>query len=210
MGTFKDITGQRFGKLVVLECYHNSSRVGGRHNATCKCLCDCGTVCIKSKNSLGTGNTKSCGCIRNTLNGKSQHPLYSVWWRMKDRCHKEDHPDYPLYGGRGIKLCDDWLNDYTKFYDWSLANGYEKGLYIDRIDNDKGYSPSNCRWATAIVQANNTSRNVYYECNGECHTEAEWARIAGLKRSTLQGRLRRGWSIEDAISKPLAPKKVSE
>lgn len=163
MSTVKDLTGQRFGRLIVIE-RAGSTPTG---QATWICLCDCGTKCIIEGTRLRKGNTKSCGCLhidstrkRFSKHGKSGTRLYNVHKEMIQRCSNLKHKNYDRYGGRGITVCDEWKNDFEAFYDWSMANGYdEKALYgqctIDRIDNDKGYSPDNCRWVDYKVQSNN-------------------------------------------------------
>lgn len=125
---------------------------------------------------------------------------------MKGRCYNPNNPEYHLYGGRGITICDEWLNDCSKFYKWAYENGYDENakkfsLSIDRIDVNKGYSPDNCRWADAYTQANNTRKNVYYELNGEKHTLAEFARMFNIKYSTLYSRVvQRNKDLAESIS----------
>jgi hypothetical protein len=122
---------------------------------------------------------------------------------MVARCHRKNTKAYPAYGGRGITVCDEWKNSFQSFYDWAMENGYNDGLSIDRIDNDKGYSPVNCRWVTMDTQSNNRRSNVTVEYNGESHTVAEWAKILGIKYGTLHKRLEEGWSAEDAFHTPV-------
>jgi Fic family protein len=119
---------------------------------------------------------------------------------MKSRCNDPTNAYYNRYGGRGIKVCDEWYKDFMKFYNWSIANGYSDKLSIDRINNDKGYCPDNCRWTTAKIQANNTSQNKRVEYNGETHTIAEWSDIVGIKQNTITYRLKRGWSVERTLT----------
>ena len=122
---------------------------------------------------------------------------------MKDRCYRESDAAYARYGGRGIKMCDDWLDSFVSFEEWAVNNGYTENLTLDRIDVNKGYSPENCRWATWLTQANNQTRNHYVTYNEETKTVAEWAREKGLAYNTLCSRLTRyGWSIEDALETP--------
>ncbi len=118
--------------------------------------------------------------------------LYRIWKCMKTRCHNQNHQAYDRYGARGITVCDEWKDDFQAFYDWAMANGYEDHLTIDRKENDKGYSPDNCRWVTAKVQANNRKNNVLVTINGETKTIAQWAEQCGLKYDTVLKRYNKG------------------
>lgn len=139
----------------------------------------------------------SCGCYnresfikRSTTHGSSDTPLYNVWRSMCQRCDNANHKSYHRYGGRGIKVCDEW-NTFERFRDWALDNGYDNGLTLDREHNDGGYYPDNCRWVSQQVQTNNRSNNHYITYNGETRTQAEWARLFRVNYSTLQGRIKR-------------------
>lgn len=153
-----DLTGQRFGKLVVLE------HVGrGRW----KCRCDCGNECVKHSVCLRDGRSDNCGCMtgkkiseNDTKHGGCGTKLYEVWKSMRRRCSSPKSQDYPEYGGRGITVCNEW-QDFAAFRDWALMNGYREGLSIDRVDPDDGYNPSNCRWTnvgTQVWNRRNTRR----------------------------------------------------
>lgn len=131
---------------------------------------------------------------------KPKTKLYRVWSTMKERCYNPNHIKYKNYGARGITICDEWKNSFKAFRDWAYANGYEEGLSIDRIDNNKNYEPSNCRWATMTQQANNKSTNRLIEIDGETHTMTEWSRISGIKAQTIWARLvKYGYSNRDAV-----------
>lgn len=137
-----------------------------------------------------------------TVNGQCPR-LYKVWAGMKARCGNPRSPAYHRYGGRGIRVCEEW-QDFAVFHAWAIANGYEPGLSIDRTDNDGPYSPENCRWVTAREQSYNTSRNHYLTHNGRRQTVREWARELGMRPNTLLMRLRIGWPVERALTTPVA------
>lgn len=130
-------------------------------------------------------------------------PLNVLWYHIKERCYNKKSKSFHRYGGRGITVCDEWLHSSEAFKSWALAAGYKPGLEIDRIDNDKGYSPENCRWVTKTQNARNTSKNKCIEWNGETHPLSEWCEILGLEYNTINMRLYRGWSFEKAVSTPL-------
>lgn len=126
--------------------------------------------------------------------------LYHVWERMKDRCYNKNSSAFQRYGGRGIKVCDEWKDDFQTFMDWSVSHGYDVNLTIDRINNDGNYEPSNCRWATMLEQQNNKRSNKILTINGEGHTISQWSRIVGINPQTICERLKRGWDVEKAIT----------
>lgn len=148
-----DLTGKRFGRLTVIE-YLGKGRW--------LCACECGNRKAVSGPHLRSGATKSCGCLHSdqlkrslTKHGGSKTRLYRIWLGMRKRCSNENCRAYERYGARGIKVCEEWSESFEAFRAWSLANGYADDLSIDRIDNDCGYSPDNCRWATAMTQTHN-------------------------------------------------------
>ena len=152
--------GDVFGKLTVISREPDSI---SRHRRWL-CRCECGNTKIIREDSLLKGSTKSCGCLTTlatrkaiekwTLHGESNTRLHRIWRGMLSRCENPNRPKYISYGARGIRVCEEW-HTYTIFRDWALYNGYADDLSIDRINNDGNYEPSNCRWATPIVQANN-------------------------------------------------------
>lgn len=131
------------------------------------------------------------------------HRLYSIRKGMLERCYNPNSIGYENYGGKGVKVCDEWIENYSSFKDWALRSGYEDGLTIDRIDNDGDYCPENCRWASAIIQANNKKSVPKYEYQGESHSISEWARILNMPRGLLKDRITKlHWDIEKAFITP--------
>lgn len=200
-----DLTGQRFERLTVIERAENAGRT-----TRWKCVCDCGNVTIVRQPDLKSGRTLSCGCLfseqlaeRNAKHGLSKTRICNIWRSMKDRCYNSNCKAYKNYGGRGIRVCDEWLNDLKGFYDWSMTNGYEENLTLDRIDVNGNYEPSNCRWADRTTQANNTRSNHLIEYDGKTQTIAEWSRETGIKQHTIIRRLGLGWSIERTLKTPV-------
>lgn len=134
--------------------------------------------------------------------GLSRTPIYEAWKGMKGRCNCSSDVAYKNYGGRGIKVCSEWENDPIAFYNWSINNGWKKGLSIDRIDNNKGYSPDNCRWTTKTVQNRNRRCVLSITYKGETHTLKEWSKITGINYQTLLSRINTlHWSIEKTLEK---------
>lgn len=212
MGKLIDLTGQRFGRLVVLRRAGTKVYTGATA-VLYECVCDCGNKTIVFAGALRKGTTQSCGCLHNeqlvsrsTTHGKRKSRLYSIYAGMKRRCYIHTDKRYERYGGRGITVCDEWRNDFQSFYDWSMANGYRDDLSIDRIDNDKGYSPDNCRWATPKQQERNKSNKKLYEVNGEKKLLADWCDIYGVDCKKAGERIRRyKWTVEEALE--LVPRK---
>lgn len=199
-----DLTGQKFGLLSVVDRAEND-KFG---KTQWLCCCDCGSRKVIAGASLKRGLTNSCGCIRKQVMKKRQtkhgfskkERLYGIWLGIKSRCLNKNEPAYKGYGGRGITICDEWLNDYLAFRNWSLANGYKNNITIDRKDNNGNYEPSNCRWTTQKIQANNTRTNHLITLDGKTRTLSEWSEDVGIKRETIAMRLRLGWSNKEALS----------
>lgn len=190
--------GQRFGRLVVTDIVERDKH----GHAMVECLCDCGERTIVRASLLKNGNTKSCGCGRaisakklHTTHGDSgkdskNRRLYGIWNTMRERCENRNAQYYSDYGGRGISICAEW-HQWEPFRDWALANGYADNLTIDRINNDCGYSPDNCRWLTRLQQSNNKRTSLYIQFEGEIHSCADWSRILGIPYSNLYSKVSR-------------------
>ena len=204
-GHIKDLTGQKFNRLEVLEFAGRN-----KHNtALWKCKCDCGNITTATTYGLTHGAKKSCGCYHieksrenfkdNATHGLSKTQLYTTWKNMRQRCNNPHNKRYSSYGGRGIGICDEW-NDYQVFHDWMMEHGWEPGLTLERIDNDKGYSPDNCRIATWKEQVRNRRKTVYLTYKNEKKPLSEWVEIFGLNMKTCYGRLHDyGWSNPEEI-----------
>ena len=134
--------------------------------------------------------------------GWKESRIGSIWHNMKTRCNNPNYDKYKFYGEKGITVCDEWTKSYEIFKEWAVKNGYEENLTLDRIDNKKGYSPDNCRWVSQKEQANNRTSNIFIEYNGKTLTIAELAEKTDIKYETLRRRIRRGWSIEQALNEP--------
>ena len=165
-------------------------------------MCDCGKIKYVKFSHFKDGSTKSCGCLRKefALSRKTivNRRLYDIYYSMLARCSNPKSINYKNYGGRGIKVCDEWM-DYKTFEDWALKNGYTDDLSIDRIDNNKDYTPENCRWVDMIIQSNNRRTNKYVTYKGEKKTVAEWCRELNIPTARTYSRLAKGWSVEKAF-----------
>lgn len=206
MGKVIDLTGQRFERLTVIE---RRGRRGSR--ALWLCVCDCGNEITIDSNSLRTGNTRSCGCIRkehskrigsaNKMHGMFGTRLYMIWADIKRRCTNPNCDTYHYYGGRGITVCEDWKNNFQTFYDWAIAAGYRDDLTIDRIDTNGDYCPDNCKWSTWEEQENNRRNNRLVTYDGKTQTISQWAREYNIPYITLIKRLNSpDWNIEKALT----------
>ena len=207
----KDSIGTKIGKLKIIGVSHNPN--SGLTFAQCKC--DCGNVVDVLPYQLFRNDRKSCGCLKrnnkmlanndstssgNYQDGQAMHPLYGLWKMMLSRCEDPKANHYDRYGGRGIKVCDEW-HDFWEFAKWSNSvGGRPEGYTLDRIDNDGNYEPSNCRWANWKTQTSNKSSNRFIVYNGKSQTIQQWSLELGINRQTLTNRINRGWSIERAIN----------
>ena len=200
-----DLTGKTFGRLTVIS---RSKNKFGRVYWLCKC--ECGNEKSISGKELNNGNTRSCGCLRKEISatkarthGQTESRLYYIWLTMKQRCENPNSAKAKDYCHRGITVCPEW-HSFEVFQEWALANGYADNLTIDRIDNNKDYSPDNCRWTDNKTQANNRRSNVLITFNGITQTIAQWAEQLGMKFNTLQNRIKYlNWSVERALTTPV-------
>lgn len=194
-----ELKGQRFGHLVVIS--DSCSKAKNGHKKIL-CLCDCGNTKEVYIYHLKSGASKSCGCgvikstiRRNTTHGDTGTRLHSIWLGMRRRCSSKNDI---YYGGKGINICPEW-NDYLAFKTWSLSNGYREDLTIDRIDVNSDYCPSNCRWICFRDQAKNRTNNRVVEINGQLKLMTEWIRESPVSNTTVYDRLRKGWTLEEAL-----------
>lgn len=200
---FRDIEGNRFGRLIAIKYAGKDSRKSSMWN----CLCDCGTSKIISSNKLIKGNTKSCGCLHKEVasgllatHRKTRTAEYVAWVGIKGRCLNTENKNYSNYGGRGIGIDDRWAESFENFLD-DMGNKPTPSHSIDRIDNDGNYSLENCRWATKKVQARNRRITRTIEYNGESKSLAEWAEVTGIHRATIASRISAGWTTGRALGK---------
>ena len=200
----KNISGEQFGRLLAI------SPVGKTIDNKYQwlCICDCGTEHITTSNHLNRGLTKSCGCLnaeiskeRYTIHGLHGHPLYYIWTAMRSRCNTPSNKAYKNYGGRGISTCKEW-DDFTIFLK-DMGERPSNKYCIERIDNNKGYFPSNCKWATRKEQNRNTRSNRMITHNNKTMCVADWSDVTGLSAKCIRGRLDAGWSPHKALTRPL-------
>lgn len=211
MGKCVDLVGKKFGRLLVIEKTDKRDITGG---VVWKCKCDCGNITFTTSHSLTTSHCRSCGCYKIDFNreqgktnftkhGMKHTRLYNTWCNIKQRCYGIDCKNYKNYGARGIKVCDEWLNDFMCFYNWAMDNGYNNELTIDRVDVNGNYEPSNCRWATMTEQANNKTTNHYVLYKGAKMTVKQLSDKYGIAYRTLLCRINRGWDVEKAVNTPI-------
>lgn len=192
-----DLTGQKFGRLTVIGL--DTSKETRKTYWICQC--ECGKISSHRSDGLLSGHIKSCGCykseqdaIRVAKNHKHKQSgtrLYNIWQGMKERCHNENSPNYKNWGERGISVCDEWKNNFETFYKWALENGYSEKLSIDRIDNNKGYNPQNCKWSTVKEQCRNRRSNIDITIGNTTKTLTEWCEIFNLSYRTINMRYHR-------------------
>ena len=193
-------TGKRFGNLV---CIGKDPSKDSRYYLF---KCDCGNVKSIIQDSVKRGATISCGCYRkknpaHLTYGFSHTRIDNIFKSMIDRCENPKSYNYHKYGARGIRVCNEWKTNKVRFFEWAFSNGYSESLTLDRIDNSKGYSPNNCRWVTYKVQNNNRRNNHRITAFGMEKTMSEWSDYTGIKASNIYCRLKKGWSVEKALTK---------
>lgn len=200
MGKLKDLTGQRFGKLIVVERAENDSQ----GNAQWLCKCDCGNKKVIRGYQLTNNKTKSCGCLvghNNETHKKSRTRMFNIWINMIQRCNNPKNSCYKYYGNKNIQVTKEWL-DFENFYNWASTNGYTDKLTIDRIDNNGNYEPNNCRWVDMKTQQRNRSNNNLITINGDTKCLAEWCIIYHISPSAVWLRTQKGIDIVTAITTP--------
>lgn len=209
--------GDRFGRLVVLKELGPRRYNSGVSYRAVQCQCDCGKVVCTAIGRLEYGRARSCGCLQresaaksapNKTHGMSSHPLQGVLNAIKTRCYNSSHSSYKRYGGRGIGVCDEWMNSYEAFIKWGLSHGWEHGMQIDRIDNDGNYTPENCRMVTPKRNSRNKSNSILIEYNGVTKHIMDWSDETGFSYSTLFRRIiLYRWSIDRAFTTPVATRR---
>lgn len=222
MKNFEDLIGKKFNRLTVIKLAYKKKifKKDGSSNGYHKywlCKCDCGNSTIVCGIKLKNGKTKSCGCyhseivrsigINSKKHGKSNIRLYKIYMKMKGRCYNKTKDNYKYYGGRGIIICQEWLDDFMNFYNWAITNGYKEDLTIDRINVDGNYEPSNCRWVDMNTQCNNKTTTKYITYLNETHSISEWSNIIGINRTTISYRLKSGWDIKKTLTTSVSHKK---
>lgn len=203
--SIKDISGLRRGRLTVIK-YVGKNKYG---KSLWECKCDCGNTKVIVRDSLikEKGGTRSCGCLGMEsrrvkiprTHGMTGTRIHRIWKNMKTRCYNGHDKFYYCYGGKGIKICDEWRNNFVPFYEWSMENGYTDELTIDRINSDGDYEPSNCRWVTMKVQNANSSNCHYVEYNGEKHLCREWQKILNVNNAKFYYWVNKLGSAEKAV-----------
>lgn len=204
----ENLIGRKFGRLTVIERAENYKNGSTRW----LCRCECGKELILLRSSIVSGHTKSCGCYSRDYHRETRYKhggvntrLYSIYKNVKARCYQPTARHYDCYGGRGISVCDEWLeeNGFENFKTWALGNGYADNLTLDRIDPNGNYEPSNCRWITRKEQGNNRRNTIYIVINGNTKPLAIWCDEYGIDKGTAYGRYKRGWKPEDIFTKPI-------
>ena len=200
--------GDKRGMLTIVSEVEPNITPGGTRQRRFLCKCECGNTVVRYLSALNRKQDISCGCsyaelaeyTRKYTDEQRNSFLYSTWSGMKQRCYDPKSQSYKNYGGRGIRICDEWRTDYISFYEWAISHGAAKNLTIDRIDNKGNYEPSNCRWVDNATQAVNKRNNRFIEYNGQRKTVAEWSREVAIEEATIRFRIDKyGFSIGEAL-----------
>lgn len=192
MSKLIDLTGRRFGRLTVIELDETNHK-------RWICKCDCGKTTRSDSLGLRRGWIQSCGCYHRDICGDQHRThgmagtrLYRIYNKMKERCYHPKNDNYKWYGGKGVTICKEWLDKPETFISWALSHGYADNLTIDRIDGNKNYEPSNCRWVTIKEQQKNRCNTVYVVYKGKRMPLVDASELSGIKRATLALRLKKG------------------
>lgn len=199
------VPGERFGKLEVIYEAEKMVQPSGQSARSFMCMCECGKTKRVRLSHLRKGRVTSCGCIAAPVHGMVGTPLHNSWRAMKMRCEQDGYNQSELYKGRGIDVCKEWSSNFLEFAKWSIANGFRPGLHIDRIDNNKGYHPWNCRWVTPTENARNKRTTVMVTYRGQRMSLQHAIDMSGTRsgESAIYARLVRGWSADEAIDTPI-------
>lgn len=206
-GSKKNYTGVKVGRLTFVSFSRMHTQPSGKEVPYWFCLCDCGKRKEVAVKDVIGGKTRSCGCLQKekasaaqTVHGESDTPLHLIWQNMKRRCYEKTNGKYKNYGGRGIRVCKEWKDNYSAFANWSRANGYEDGLTIERINVDDDYKPSNCEWVRPAEQSRNKTVTHYHTIHGETYQTMEDVSDAfDIDAKTLYSRFYRGDRGDDLV-----------
>lgn len=196
-----NLTGQTYGRLIIIHEHPKRIVIGGHKVTQWVCQCKCGNIVVVPTRYLREGRTQSCGCMYTSVNNMSDTRPYRIWYGMKARCKTKTNTRYKYYGGRGISYDRRW-EDFNCFWE-DMKEGYSDSLTLDRKDNNKGYYKENCRWVTQTTQVRNKRNTRLITYNGVTNTLIEWAEKCGFSYSQLSDRIARGWNIERALNQPL-------
>lgn len=209
---FIDRTGLKYGRLLVLRL---AEKPKGCKRSYWICKCDCGKEVRIDAAGMVSGRSKSCGCLQIEITiarGKHQESgkgkttaEYRAWCNMKTRCENPNTSHYKHYGGRGIVICERWASSFENFLS-DMGRRPSSKHSVERIDTDKNYEPSNCKWGTDLEQSNNTRRNHFLEHDGKILTISQWSVVTGYRSGAILSRIRAGWSVERALTTPVKMK----
>jgi hypothetical protein len=197
---FKDLTGLRYGRLLVIRQMPRNSKF-----IRWECLCDCGNYTYPITSQLNSNNCRSCGCLQkdkakehNTRHGMTNTSEFGIWYTMKRRCNDPKVKNYNIYGGRGIKVCNRWMECFENFYE-DMGPRPSEEHSIERLDTNGNYCPENCIWGTEEIQSRNRRNNVKVTINGVTKLMIDWAKDYGVDESLVRSRRAKGWSLNETI-----------